>query len=292
MPTLYTSNVARDSGYYRKKERYESEHRGGRQMTNAEFDAVGYVGQDSRTHGVSDNGTSVFDPVLCELMYSWFSAPGDAVLDPFAGGSVRGVVASKMGRSYTGVELREEQVRADIEQGAALCDVQPRWICGDSMDIDSLASGRYDLILTCPPYADLEVYSDDPADISNMPFDEFESHMRAIISKSVAMLDDDRFAVVVIGDARGKDGNLRNIPGHIADMMIDAGAALYNDIILVTPVGSLPIRVGRAFKATRKVGTTHQRVLVFLKGDAHRATDRLGEPDMVDLSEYEDGGER
>ena len=36
-------------------------------------------------------GTSVFDPFLCELAYRWRCPPGGAVLDPFAGGSVRGL---------------------------------------------------------------------------------------------------------------------------------------------------------------------------------------------------------
>jgi hypothetical protein len=48
---------------------------------------------------VSESGTSIFDPVLCELAYAWFSPPGGIVLDPFAGGSVRGMVASKLGAS-------------------------------------------------------------------------------------------------------------------------------------------------------------------------------------------------
>ena len=39
------------------------------------------------------DGTSIFDPVLCELAYRWWCPPGGTVLDPFAGGSVRGLVA-------------------------------------------------------------------------------------------------------------------------------------------------------------------------------------------------------
>ena len=37
-----------------------------------------------------ENGTSIFDPVVCELAYTWFAPVGGVVLDPFAGGSVRG----------------------------------------------------------------------------------------------------------------------------------------------------------------------------------------------------------
>jgi len=39
----------------------------------------------------SQTGTSIFDPVLCELMYSWFCPEGGQIVDPFAGGSVRGL---------------------------------------------------------------------------------------------------------------------------------------------------------------------------------------------------------
>ena len=53
-----------------------------------------------------ENGTSIFDPVVCELAYTWFAPVGGVVLDPFAGGSVRGIVASKLKRQYIGHELK------------------------------------------------------------------------------------------------------------------------------------------------------------------------------------------
>ncbi|MEY8460126.1 hypothetical protein AALA69_03230 [Eggerthellaceae bacterium 24-137] len=238
-------------------------------MSNSEFEASG--------SSLSDNGTSVFDPVLTELCYAWFSREGDAVVDPFAGGSVRGVVASVMGRRYTGVELRAEQVEANEAQGAAICDEPPVWITGDSARIDELVDDSgFDFMLTCPPYADLEVYSDDPADISNMPWDRFLEMYEVILSKSVAKLADDRFAVVVIGDVRDKRGFYRNLPGITTDIMGRAGAGYYNEAVLVTPAGSLPIRAGKQFEASRKLGKTHQNVLVYCKGDPRAATERLG----------------
>jgi DNA modification methylase len=45
----------------------------------------------------SYTGTSIFDPVLCELMDRWFCPENGLILDPFAGGSVRGIVANKLG---------------------------------------------------------------------------------------------------------------------------------------------------------------------------------------------------
>lgn len=274
------SAIAKDSTYYAQKAEAERLHG---KMTNREFEESFYVPAGSGG-GLSDTGTSVFDPVLCELSYAWYSREGDRILDPFAGGSVRGVVASVMGRRYTGVELRPEQVAANAEQGRAICAEQPVWITGDSAHLDELVpDDGYDMLLTCPPYGDLEVYSDDPADISTMDPDGFREAYGTILRKAVAKLADDRFAVIVIGDARGRDGMYYSLPGMTVDLMTAAGARYYNEAILVTPVGSLPIRVGRQFEASRKLGKTHQNVLTFVKGDPKAATARLGSVVVPDL---------
>ena len=72
--------------------------------------------------GLCTTGTSIFDPVLCELAYTWFSPPGGVVLDPFAGGSVRGIIAAALGRKYIGIDLRPEQVQANEEQVPTIKD--------------------------------------------------------------------------------------------------------------------------------------------------------------------------
>ena len=59
-------------------------------------------------------GQSIFDPVLTELMYKWFCPVGGRIFDPFAGGSVRGIVAAKLGYEYHGIDLRQEQIEANI----------------------------------------------------------------------------------------------------------------------------------------------------------------------------------
>jgi DNA modification methylase len=235
----------------------------------------------------SGAGTSIFDPVLCELAYRWFSPKGGNVLDPFAGGSVRGIVASKIGRQYVGIDLREEQIKANQEQGLALCsDPMPAWICGDSVNIiDLVKDYTADLIFSCPPYGDLEVYSDNPQDISTMEYSKFLESYYSIIKRSVSLLKQDRFACFVVGDFRDKKGIYRNFVSHTIDAFIQAGTHLYNEAILVTSLGSLPIRAGKAFSSTRKMGKTHQNVLVFIKGDPRKATEACGEVEITAIDE-------
>ena len=227
-----------------------------------------------------ESGTSIFDPVLCELAYRWFSPEGGVVLDPFSGGSVRGVVAAKLGRQYVGCDLRQEQVdsnRAQWDVLAGDCMTAPVWHCGDSLLIHKHAAGtEADMIFSCPPYADLEVYSKDPNDLSNMSYPDFIKAYREIIAKSVGMLKQDSFACFVVGDVRDKKGNYYNFVGDTVQAFVDAGAAYYNEAILITPCGSVALRAGKTFSTSRKLGKTHQNVLVFLKGDAKKATAKCG----------------
>ena len=223
------------------------------------------------------SGTSIFDPTLTELAYLWFSPPGGTVLDPFSGGSVRGIVCNRLGRRYTGCDLSAAQVAANRVQGAAICpDNPPTWHNGNSLDIETIAPGAYDFIFSCPPYADLERYSDNPLDLSTMDYDKFIEVYRAIIAACARMLKPNRFAGWVVGDVRDDKGILRNFPGHTVDAFQAAGMGLYNESILVTSVGSLPIRTTRQFMAGRKMGRTHQQFYVFVKGDGKKAAEACG----------------
>lgn len=275
--------------YYFNKSRVEQSL--GREISNEEFEEQYLEIADGG--GLSKSGTSVFDPVLTELMVSWFSPPDGLILDPFAGGSVRGIVAASLGRKYKGIELRDEQVQANKLQaleilpktkGSGICE----WITGDSNVVLPTLDIQADMILSCPPYADLEVYSDDPADISNMPYEKFLETYRSIIKQSVSLLKDDRFIAWVIGDVRDSKGIYRGFVPDTIQAFQDAGASYYNEGILVSPIGSLALRLNRQFQAGRKFGKAHQNVLVFVKGDGKKATQACGDVVIPNLLEEEE----
>lgn len=234
------------------------------------------------------NGTSVFNPVLCEVSYRWFSPTNVdevKILDCFAGGSVRGVVAERLGYNYTGIDLRKEQIESNYKNAQEIgCDLDKiNWIVGNSKDIDELVNDKYDLVFTCPPYFDLEVYSDDENDISNMNYEEFEEVYKEIIIKTVRQLKENRFAVVVISDVRDKKGFYRDLTGLTKEAMKESGALFYNDIILKNRNASDGIRANRMMK-NRKVVRVHQNVLVFYKGDPKKIKEHF-EP-LEEIGEF------
>ena len=210
---------------------------------------------------------SIFDPLLCELMYKWFVPKGGSILDPFAGGSVRGIVSNHLNYNYTGIELREEQVDANVQQGVDIVpNNRPVWVCGDSNQVLDKMDKTYDFVFSCPPYYDLEVYCDDPNDLSNMSFKDFNSVYESIIKKCCKLLKNNRFACFVVGNCRDKDGYMMDLVGTTIRAFEKAGLKFYNDIILRNPVGSGSLRAVGNMKY-KKLVKMHQNVLVFCKGD-------------------------
>ena len=254
----------------------------------------GEMGRDAKSYNIHDwiesnrdelklqgaihgNGVSIFDPVVCELAYSWFSPKGGQIVDPFAGGSVRGIVAGALGRKYWGCDLRSEQVDANRVQSEEIkTEIKPEWVCGDSMATLENAPDA-DMVFSCPPYGDLEVYSDDPQDLSNMEWHTFVAAYKRIIFRAVQRMKPDTFACFVVGDFRDKKGFYRNFVSETIDGFEQAGARLYNEAILATSVGSAAMRVTKQFESGRKMAKTHQNVLVFCKGDWKKASEKIND---------------
>lgn len=215
-------------------------------------------------------GGSIFDPVLCELAYKWFCPDGGVILDPFAGGSVRGIVANLLGYDYHGIDLSRKQIEANNEQAKEVIpNKPPAWYVGDSNNLNKLLGQGFkaDFIFSCPPYHNLEQYTDDMDDLSNMSWDSFKRIYAGIIAKAVLKLNQNRFAAFVVGEVRDEGGGYKGLVPLTIDAFNRAGLRYYNEIILVNVAGSLPVRIGGQFGSGRKIGRMHQNILVFYKGD-------------------------
>ncbi|HEY9081354.1 DNA methyltransferase [Magnetovibrio sp.] len=226
--------------------------------------------------------TSIFDPVLCELMYRWFVPRGGLVFDPFAGGSVRGIVAAKLGLEYIGFDIRAEQIKANQAQAKALLNrdsPKPIWKEKDACarSIYQSLRKRPDFLFTCPPYGDLEVYSDHPDDISAMPWDTFAGALTHSIKQASARLADNRFAAFVVSDIRDKKGNYRGLPDVVRAAFKDAGLGYHSEAVLINALGTVPIRSRGYFENDRKLARAHQNVLLFVKGCPKKAKDDIGD---------------
>jgi hypothetical protein len=116
-----------------------------------------------------------------------------------------------------------------------------------------------------------------------MSYKSFLSVYREIIAKSIGKLRNDRFACFVVSEVREKKGGgyYRNFVPDTIRAFEDAGARFYNEAILVNSIGTLILRAGRVFAASRKLGRIHQNILIFCKGDPMKAAKECGEVEVA-----------
>lgn len=210
---------------------------------------------------------SIFDPALCEVLYHWFCESKGNILDPFAGGSVRGIVANYLGYKYTGIDIRQEQIESNKEQAIKILPIenQPQWYVGDSNEVlDNKWNIEFDFVFSCPPYADLEVYSDLDGDISNKPYNEFLKLYESIIKKSCNLLKSGGYACFVVGEVRDKNGFYLGFVSDTIKAFEKCGMKFYNEAILLNPIASASMRANGNMKS-KKLVKIHQNVLVFKK---------------------------
>jgi len=222
------------------------------------------------------NATSVFDATLAEVICHWFSTSTDTVFDPFAGDTVIGFVAGFLGREFKGIELRKDQ----SELNQSRCDAHElncEYFTDTCVNMDKyIPDNSVDLVFSCPPYADLEQYSDLEEDVSNMTHEQFFETMKLVCENAVRKLKNDRFFVLVLSDVRDKKGAYIGLVSKIIEMVASLeNMSFHNDCVLLNSVGSARLRANNSMTATRKVSRMHQNVLVFLKGDAKKAAKRL-----------------
>lgn len=235
------------------------------------------------------DGVSLLDPVLAEIMTNWFSFKGAKSFDVFAGDTIFGFVNSWLENEFTGIELRQEQAEFNQQRVDAF-DLPAKYINDDGRNcLSYFAENSQDFLFSCPPYFDLEVYSDLPDDASNQKnYAEFLELIDTAFSNAIKCLKNDRFAVIVVGDVRNKeDGGYYRFPDHIKEIFERNGMKLYNEIILLNQIGTGHLRA-KGYMLNRKVVKLHQNVLVFYKGDTDNIADNYKALEVGDNYDFEE----
>jgi hypothetical protein len=208
---------------------------------------------------------SVFPAPLMEMIIVRYAGNvGSHILDAFAGGPPRGLVSCIMGHKYTGFEIRQEQIDENQQVLKKLKLQGARYICGDGrfLNVDT----QFDCAITCPPYYDLEVYSDLPDDISTRDdYSVFNADMWCCAQAHFERLKPGAFACIVVGLFRDKKtGELVDFPSHTVENFREAGFQFWQNIILSKNFASAAVRAGNAWKG-HKLVPRHENLLVFRK---------------------------
>ena len=153
--------------------------------------------------GGRQRALSKFNSENCKNIINYFTCKGDTILDPFAG-RTRAIISNHLGRKYWGFELTEKyfpEVNTDDMKVFNMDSAE----MGEVLWLPDRALGEMDMVFTCPPYWDMEKYSDNPKDLSTLKtYDEFLHQCNRRLEIASSYLKEDGFLIVVLMDFRQK----------------------------------------------------------------------------------------
>ena len=196
------------------------------------------------------------------ILYYW-SVIDSVVVDPFAGRATRAFMTAALGRKYYGYEISPITMRR-VKDHLKRFGMAPDLYLSDGCEMSSTPDNFADLVMTCPPYHQLEKYESTPNQLSDIKnYEDFISKISVCAINMQRVLKPGGFLVWVCGDWRdGKE--YRPFHADCINLFKSAGL-VYHDLIVMrnqSPFAALQVGKVAAKRYTSKV---HEFILVFRK---------------------------
>lgn len=253
------------------------------------IEELGHDGSRAELRPESDVYTgeySVFAPSLAHWLIIRYAGKdtGANIIDPFAGGEVRAVVATVLGHNYHGWEVRQKQID-DNEKTLAKYGLKgAKYYKGDGTKLEGGPPRmKFDMLLTCPPYYDKELYSDQEDDISNERYYfQFDEKYARFPHTLWDKMKPGAFACIVVDNPRPRSDKeadlfkrfLRNLVGDTHSAFVEAGFQFWDEITMIRTAGDLHGKAGSFWEGKKLVGCT-QQVLIFRRPEEKVSSDRF-----------------
>jgi len=211
---------------------------------------------------------SKFNSEYAKRIIEMWSKENDLIVDPFAGRSSRPLVSTLMGRNYMGFdvvkynleEAKDQYDALEMEYGLG----KLKLINSSSENIDDhLINSVADLIMTCPPYFNIEKYESADGQLTDIKeYEDFLLTYKSILNKCCNKLKPGGFFVVVLANFR-IDGKLYDFCSDTKDIL-KKHLTYHDEIILeMSPAKRHPLYT----QAITNLNClkTHEYCLVFRK---------------------------
>ena len=207
---------------------------------------------------------SIFSPAVAAWAMNLYLTRPCLVADPFAGGGTRAIMAAALGHKYIGTELRTEEADAVNERIATLgYGDRARVVVDDARNLAQHVQ-RADMVLTCPPYWNLEKYNGGPSDLSMAPtYSLFLDGIEAVARSCRAALKPGAVAFWVAGLHRQPNGALLPLHHGIAEAHRRVGFEPREEIVIHRTNDGSMTRIGQFEKGNRHLVRQHEYGLVF-----------------------------
>tara|TARA_X000001036_G_C20657490_1_gene797588 strand:+ start:82 stop:729 length:648 start_codon:yes stop_codon:yes gene_type:complete len=201
---------------------------------------------------------------------------GDTIVDPFAGRMTRAFVSASLGRDYYGYDVSSETVgKVREEMGRHDFDGHYDIIESDGCEMKHTDDECANLVMTCPPYGDIERYESAEGQLSDLrKYEDFCDRIQVCGNNIERVLKPGGFCVWVCGDWR-RDGEYKPFHSDTINMFTQSGLKLHDIIVMKNDTIFAALQAGKC-ASKRYTAKVHEFILVFRKeGELEYSSDKI-----------------
>ena len=208
---------------------------------------------------------SQFPLELARRIILFWSESNDLIFDPFSGMGERMQVAAFLNRDYHGYDVskkfhlqKRDLLYNTTFDGYRIITLEDSRKC-------KLKDESIDMIFTSPPYWNIEVkaYGNENEQLGNAEtYEDFLNEYTKVVKHCYRVLKPNKYAIFIVGDFRK---NKQFYPFHkdTIEIFCKVGFKLHD--IIVYEVGTLAAMFVRSIMMYKRMGKTHEYILVFKK---------------------------
>jgi len=226
-------------------------------------------------------GMSEFHAGLAEGIVRYWSLPGSRVVDPFMGRATRAVVSAVLERDYYGFEISPITYKRVVDHTNKL-ELSVTLYNSDGCLMSEVEDNFADLVMTCPPYWNIEKYESVDGQLSDCKsYESFLTNIDTCSRNIYRVLRSGAFCCWVCADFRDTRG-AGLLPFHNDTINIfTKNGLLLHDIIIIKNFSPFAALQAGKVAAKRYTSKIHEYLLVFRKPGEYVVPDYCRQNDNV-----------
>lgn len=213
------------------------------------------IEKDVHANKSSRSGYSPFPNEINTLCYEFFLRDCTSIFDPFAGWGERGEKAKETGIPYYGVDISQKAIDTAKESFGVVNHL------GDAR---THPLPKFDGVITCPPYFNLEKYESEDGIDRIKTWDGFLKDYRDILERTISHADAGSTFCIMVGNWR-KAGIYYDLQ-YETDKIMKGNGLITFDKVVVSRKGISKIKI--MLPQCRRLGYSiniHEHLLVYRK---------------------------
>ena len=218
---------------------------------------------------------SIYNPDQAYFIIDYYTKKDYLILDPFMGRATRSLISLYLNRRYIGFDTSSKTVA--LNKKLIFEHIKHPYSCwlyhGDGTEMDELKCEKdfVDTIFTCPPYYNLEKYSGESGDLSQLSDSDYNCRMEKFFRNSYRLIkhsDYDKLefhpVIITVGSLRKGKKGIVDMDFIFQNMAKSAGFVLYDKLFTEnnTPGSGFTFRRNYSYSYVTK---NYETTLVFMK---------------------------